>query len=129
MTSILNKRDFMKFPMEMQEYGTATSDRRQHVREQIEQVLYTLPRERWYHPEFGVGVRSLVFEPNNRGLAEVTRKRLLASLVSALAGEVEQKSLQVTVNNDAEKLEILISFTLAALTHKEKMKFTLEDSG
>ncbi len=128
MSSILNKDDFMAFPMCVEEQGATTSDRCQHIREQIEQVLYTNPRERWYHPEFGIGVRALVFEPNNLALVEVTRKRLLASLADALAGEVEQRSLQVTVENVEEKLEILISYTLAALNHREEMKFTLEGS-
>jgi hypothetical protein len=128
-TSILNKRDFMKFPMEIGASGASTSDRRRHVREQIEQVLYTLPRERWYHPEFGVGVRSLVFETNNLGLAEVTRKRLLASLSDALEGEVVKSSLEVKVENIEEKLEISIGYMLAALQHRENMKFILEANG
>ena len=35
-----------------------------HIREQIEQVLFTDPGERVFRPEFGAGVRRLVFEPS-----------------------------------------------------------------
>ncbi len=36
-----------------------------HIREQIEQVLFTDPGDRVFRPEFGAGVRRLVFEPNS----------------------------------------------------------------
>ena len=70
----------MKFPFEIGEDGATLSSRLTHVREQIEQVLHTMHGERWYRPEFGVGIRTLIFEPNNVGLWEVTKKRLMASL-------------------------------------------------
>ncbi len=35
-----------------------------HIREQIEQVLFTDPGERVFRPELGAGMRQLVFEPN-----------------------------------------------------------------
>ena len=86
MPTRLNNPDYMKFPLEIGAHGAETSTRRLHVREQIEQVLFTHPGERWFRPEFGIGVRALVFEPNNLALWEVTKKRLLASLRDALAG-------------------------------------------
>ena len=42
MASRLNNPDFMKFPLEMGANGAATSKRREHVREQIAQVLFEL---------------------------------------------------------------------------------------
>jgi len=121
--SILSAATYMKFPFEISQHGAVLSARREHVREQIEQVLFTIYGERWYRPEFGVGIRTLVFEPNNNALAELTKKRMLASLADALAGEVDPKTLSVEVVADEEKLIATITYTLAAINHTEQQKF------
>jgi len=124
--SRLNNPDFMKFPLAVGEEGAVTSNRRDHVREQIEQVIFTAPGERWFRPEFGVGLRALVFEPNNAALWEVTKKRLLASLSEALAGEVDPGSLEVRVEGFEATLTITIAYRLATINHTEKLRFALE---
>lgn len=124
----LNNPDFMAFPFRMGPDGAALSDRLQHVREIIEQVLFTHPGERWYRPDFGVGALALIFEPNAPPLWEVARKRLLASLADALAGEVDPKTLEVTVDEEAssaEKLVVTVAFTLAALNHTERNTYAI----
>jgi len=126
MATRLNNSDYMKFPLEIGVHGAVTSTRQLHVREQIEQVLFTHPGERWFRPEFGIGVRALVFEPNNLALWEVTKKRLLASLQEALAGEVDPRSLDVAVTGEGEKLLITISYMLATLQHTEKLQFAVQ---
>ncbi len=95
------------------------------MREQIEQVLFTHPGERWFRPEFGVGIRALVFEPNGNALWELTKKRLLASLSEALQGEVNPASLDVSVTGDEEKLLVTIAYTLATINHTEKLEFAI----
>ncbi len=122
----LIESQYLKFPFSVDDEGPKTSNRSEHVREQIEQVLFTNPGERWFRPEFGVGVRALVFEPNSSVLWEVTKKRLLASLTEALAGEVVPSSLDVTVDGDGAKLFITIAYTLAAINHTEKVEFAVE---
>ena len=126
MTTRLNNPDFMKFPLEINSNGALTSSRRQHIREQIEQVLFTSPGERWFRPEFGIGVRTLVFEPNVSPLWTVTKKRLLASLGEALAGEVDPTTLDVDVEGIEEKLFMTIAYTLATINHTEKIEFAIE---
>ena len=88
--------------------------------------MFTHPGERWFRPEFGIGVRALVFEPNASALWEVTKKRLLASLNEALAGEVDPRSLEVAVEGDGEKLLITISYMLATIQHTEKLQFAVQ---
>ncbi len=126
MASLLNNADFMKFPLEISTNGSVTSSRREHVREQIEQVLFTHPGERWFRPEFGIGVRALVFEPNNSALWEVTKKRLLSSITESLTGEVSPGSLEIDVTGDNEKLLISIAYTLATINQSEKLEFAVE---
>lgn len=51
---------------------TATADDSDHVRDLIEQVLFTMPGERVNRPDFGSGVMQLVFAPNSPELATTT---------------------------------------------------------
>ncbi len=115
----------MSFPFRIEEDGNTVSSRQQHVREQIEQILFTNPAERWYRPDFGIGARALVFEPNQQTLWELVKKRLLATLAEALKGEVLSESLKVDVQGENEKLIINISYQMAALQHSEKLEFIL----
>lgn len=110
---------YLSFPLRVSANGAATSGRRAHVREQIEQVLFTDPGERVFRPEFGAGLRALIFEPNGSVLAEILRKRLTDSLGEALLGEVDPKTLQIEVRAEEEKLFVLISYALAAIGYNE----------
>lgn len=116
---------YLAFPFRIEKGKPATSDRGSHVREQIEQVLFTHPRERVFRPDFGAGVRALVFEPNNQALAELTQKRLIASLAEALFGEVDPRTLRVNaqVAGNGEELLITVSYTLATIGFSEEQKF------
>ena len=125
----LTESQYLKFPFSVGDDGPKTSSRSEHVREQIEQVLFTSPKERVFRPEFGVGVRRLVFEPNNVALQNTTRKQLNASLAEALYGEVDPRTLEIDVRNEDEKLIIHISYVLAAINKHESHTFTLDSSG
>lgn len=116
---------YLSFPLRIGPKGAATSARRAHVREQIEQVLFTEPGERVFRPEFGAGIRALIFEPNNSVLAEILRKRLTDSLSEALRGEVDSKTLQIDVRNEDEKLYVVISYALATIGQGESYEIAL----
>lgn len=114
----------MRFPFEIGGDGAVTSDRARHVREQIEQVLLTIPGERVFRPDFGAGVRRLVFEPNNAALATVTEKRLRSSLEEALRGEVDPKTLQIQVTRPTEQpeaLSISIKYQLSTIGQSDEV--------
>jgi hypothetical protein len=125
----LNNRDYMRFPLTIGAQGAAPSSRLQHVREQIEQILFTNPGERWYRPDFGIGARALVFEPNSSALWGMVEQRLLATLAEALKGEVLPESLKVEVMGENEQLKILVGYQLAALQHSEQLAFVLNGEG
>jgi phage baseplate assembly protein W len=62
------------FPYRFDGHGrTATAQRDQHLRNLIEQVLFTSPGERVMRPDFGSGLLALVFEPNGSALAATRR--------------------------------------------------------
>jgi uncharacterized protein len=128
----LPSTSYLGFPFRMTSEGPQASGRRAHVREQIAQVLLTLTRERVFRPEFGAGVQRLVFEPNAPPLWELTRKRLMASLIEALQGEVDPRTLDVEIDGRddvtglvGETLEIRVRYQLAAIGEREEQSFTL----
>lgn len=125
-TSTLPRVSYMSFPFRMGPTGAATSERFAHIREQVEQVLFTSPGERVFRPEFGFGARQHVFEMNAQPLWELAQNRLFGALADALAGEVDPKSIQVSVGaaegNDAVML-VRISYTIAALNREETHAF------
>jgi uncharacterized protein len=50
----------------------ASTDEDEHIRDLIEQVLFTAPGERVNRPDFGSGVLQLLFAPNSYELATAT---------------------------------------------------------
>ncbi len=121
--------EYLRFPLRVDAGGPRVSGRSRHVREQIEQVLFTDPGERVFRPEFGAGIRTLVFEPNSSALAEVTKKRLVSSLSVALEGEVDPRSLRVEVEGESEKLVVVISYALATIGQTERHEIPVGTGG
>jgi uncharacterized protein len=121
----LNDPPYLAFPFRITGSGAKNSNRTRHVRDQIEQVLFTNPKERVFRPEFGAGIRKLIFEPNASALWELTRKRLMASLAEALKGEVDPRSLEVKVRGEGEKLIVEIAYNLATIGHSEHHEFVV----
>lgn len=128
----LPSQSYMKFPFAIGPDGAVTSDRAQHVREQIMQVFLTVAGERVFRPQFGAGVRRLVFEPNNAALATITEKRLRSSLEEVLRGEVDPKTLRIDVDRPAdepEKFVITVEYQLSALDQSDAVVVTSSDKG
>ena len=125
----LTETRYLTFPFSIGRDGPKTSTRSQHVLEQIEQVLFTNPKERVFRAEFGIGVRRLVFEPNNVALRNTTVKRINASLADALHGEVDPRTLEIEVTNEDSELRILISYVLAAINKRESYSFVAGFTG
>ena len=128
----LPTQSYMRFPFEIDRDGAVTSDRARHVREQIEQVLLTIPGERVFRPDFGAGARHLVFEPNDAALATVTEKRLRSSLAEALRGEVDPKTLRIEVTRPTDQPEALfisIKYQLSAIGQADEVVIGSVDQG
>lgn len=60
-----------------------------HVAQMVRQVLLTSPGERADLPEFGCGLRALVFAPSSDALAVTTELLIRQSLRRWLAGHLE----------------------------------------
>jgi phage baseplate assembly protein W len=89
---------------------TATADDADHVRDLIEQVLFTAPGERVNRPTFGSGLMELVFAPNDDALAAAVQASTHASLHEWLGEIIEVSRLDV-VAEDA-RVVVTIGYTL-----------------
>src|SRR5947209_20596723 len=70
-----------------------------HVRDMIEQVLFTAPGERVMLPEFGCGLLKLVFEPNSQLLAAATELLVRGSLQRWLEYVIDVSSVRVSAQD------------------------------
>jgi hypothetical protein len=75
---------------------TAGTDADDHVRDMIEQLLFTSPGERVNRPDFGSGVHALVFSPAGDETAGATQALVHASLQRWLGDVVRVEDVAVT---------------------------------
>src|SRR6266852_4362067 len=89
--------DYMDFPFHVDQRGrSATTDADDHVRDLIEQVLFTTPGERVNRPDFGCGLLQLVFMPNSDVLSAATQflvqgalQRWLSDVIQVEQGRID----------------------------------------
>jgi phage baseplate assembly protein W len=87
---------------------TADTGADDHVRDLIEQVLFTSPGERVNRPTFGCGVLQLVFAPNSDELAAASQLLIQGGLQQWLDDLIEVRS--VVVENDDAVLRISVQY-------------------
>jgi hypothetical protein len=88
-----------------------------HVREELIQLLLTNPGERLFLPEFGGGVRRLVFEGTDAATAGLTKAVLTQAISRWLGHRITLEDLQVSVEN--EKIEVEIKYRLAGMPEED----------
>jgi uncharacterized protein len=96
---------------------TATTERDDHIRDLIEQVLFTSPGERVMRPDFGAGLLSLVFEPNSSTLAAATQMLVQSALQHYLSHLIAVQSVEVTNEDAALKIAVNYVLLLDRTTH------------
>jgi len=85
------------FPFHFDHRGrTATTDDDDHIRDMIEQFLFTNTGERVNRPDFGSGILQLIFAPNSPELAATLQFTIQAGLQQRLGDLIEIQNLAVT---------------------------------
>ena len=74
---------------------TALTSDDDHIRDLIEQVLFTTPGERVNRPTFGTGLMQLVFAPNSDELATATQFLIQGALQQWLGDLIQIEAVQV----------------------------------
>ena len=100
---------------------TAQTDNDDHIRDLIEQVLFTNPGERVNRPTFGCGVMQLVFAPNSDALAAATQMSVQGALQQWLSDLIIVEG--VDVNNIDSTLEITVRYSINRTQEKRSTTF------
>lgn len=101
----------LDFPYHFSGLGrTATTGRDDHIRDLIEQVLFTSPGERVMRPDFGAGLLDLIFEPNSATLAATTQMLIHSALQLNLSHLIAVQG--VDVENDDAALRIVVRYVV-----------------
>ena len=96
-----------------------------HVAQMVRQVLLTTPGERVDLPEFGCGLRALIFAPNSDALAAMTELLVRQSLERWLADHIAVRSVEVlqpSTSNAEHQLDVAIEYTLISSGAKQRVE-------
>src|SRR5258706_15412688 len=99
--------------------SSASSD--DHIRNMIEQILFTDPGERVNLPDFGCGVRRLIFLPNNDVQAAAAQFLIQGALQQQMGNRIEVEA--VDVQADDASLNILVQYTVKRTQQRKIDKF------
>ncbi|MDJ0666684.1 MAG: GPW/gp25 family protein [Desulfobacterales bacterium] len=101
----------LAYPFELDRRGrTAGTDEKQHVRDLIEQVLFTAPGERVNRPDFGSGLLRLAFEPNGDILEATTQFTVQGALQQWLGDRIELETVAIT--HHEATLEVTVAYRI-----------------
>jgi len=100
---------------------TAGTSEDEHIRDLIEQVLFTAPGERVNRPTFGCGLMQLVFAPNSDALAATTQFVVQGALQQWLGDLIVVESVQV--ENDDSTLRVSIQYLVRRSQTRQTAEF------
>lgn len=101
---------------------TAITDGDEHVRDLVEQVLFTVPGERVNRPDFGCGLGQLVFAPNSPELAAATQFLIQGSLQQWLGDVIELEA--VAVASEEATLRVTVQYRVRRSDVRRTDEFT-----
>src|ERR1700739_2213967 len=101
------------YPIHFDQRGrTALTDDNDHIRDMIEQLLFTNPGERVNRPDFGSGLLQMVFAPASTELAAALQFTMQAALQRYLGDLIDLQSLQVTAQDST--LNVMVQYVIKA---------------
>ncbi|MBC8737664.1 GPW/gp25 family protein [Paraburkholderia sp. UCT31] len=92
-----------------------------HVRDLIEQMLFTNPGERVNLPDLGSGLQQMVFAPNSAELAAALQFTVQASLQRWLGDLIDIRSLVVTATEAS--LTVNVQYMIRGTTQTTNAQF------
>jgi phage baseplate assembly protein W len=111
------------YPFHFDQRGrTAVTDTEDHIRDLIDQVLFTSPGERVNRPDFGSGLMQLVFSPNSDELATATQFMVQGALQQWLGDLIQVGDVQV--HSEDAMLTISVNYTILRTNERKTAQFT-----
>jgi phage baseplate assembly protein W len=101
----------LDYPFHFDSRGcTAVTDDEDHIRDMIEQFLFTNLGERVNRPTVGSGILQVVFAPNSSELASALQFTIQAGLQDCMGDLIDIKSL--TVSNENASLIVMLEYAI-----------------
>lgn len=94
-----------------------------HVRDEVMQLLLTSPAERLFLPEFGGGVRRLVFEPASETLRGVVKARITNALTRWLGHRLTLQLVEVEWDDAGAALDVTVQYLPAGSADARILRF------
>jgi len=112
------------FPFSLDGRGrtTAAADDDKHIRDLIEQLLFTAPGERVNRPDFGTGLLQLVFQPNSAQLAAALQFTVQAALQQWLGDLIQVEGVEVV--SDEGTLQVTVSYLVSQSQERQVAQFS-----
>jgi phage baseplate assembly protein W len=108
----MTANQYLDYPYRIGTGGrTASVGRAAHVRDLIEQVLFTSPGERVNRPAFGSGLLQLVFAPQSDELVSTTRFLIQGALQQTLGHLVDVEAVDVDSLPDEGVLQVTVRYS------------------
>ncbi len=112
----------LDYPFHFDSAGrTAITDDDDHIRDMIEQFLFTNPGERVNRPDFGSGLLHMIFAPNSPELATALQFTIQAGLQRWLGDLIEIQALEVT--SEEATLRVLIQYVVRRTAERRTATF------
>jgi phage baseplate assembly protein W len=110
------------FPFHFDGRGrTAETDDDDHIRDMIEEFLFTNPGERVNRPDFGSGLLQLVFAPNSPELAATLQFTVQAGLQLWLSDLIAVQNVEVTAQDST--LSVLVQYVVKTTGQQQTQTF------
>ena len=100
---------------------TAVTEDTDHIRDMIKAVLFTAPGERVNRPDFGCGIRQLVFAPLSDTLTATTQHLVQGSLLRWLGDVILVESVEVEAVEST--LYITVTYSVRATSERQSAVF------
>jgi len=113
------------FPLRVDGRGrTGATDDADHIRDLIEQVLFSSPGERVNRPTFGSGLMQFVFMPNSAELAAATQFLVQGALQQWLGELIQVEAVQV--ESEDSTLRITVQYLIRRNQQRRVAEFARE---
>lgn len=113
---------YLDYPFHFDRRGrTADTTLEDHIRDMIEQVLFTAPGERVNRPDFGAGLLRMVFEPTSPEVAAALQFSIRAALQHWLGDLIDPQNVEV-VSRDST-LSVTVQYVLRQTGQSQTQTF------
>lgn len=110
------------FPFQIDGRGRSSISGDHHIRDLMEQLLFTSPGERVNRPTLGSGLLQMVFAPSSDELAAATQFLLQGTLQQWLGDVIQAEAVRVEIQDST--LVVTVQFVVRATQVRQVAQFS-----